>query len=218
MKFVKKLKELFKNKNLIKMKNRILIFALCLSSFSLFAQQQETLFGKSRVVGGFGGPIVEYNFGNDDVEVSVGGGGAIIIGDFFLGGYGMGTTNNSWINDTEPFQIDLGHGGFWIGGTYPSHKLIHFFSSVKIGWGAVNIRFINDDIYIGDNVFVLEPEAGFEVNIFRWFRIAATGHYRWVDGIDPAISRVSSNYYNGFGANLTFRFGGFGNNWKSWDD
>ena len=202
------------------MKNWILIFAFCLTGFSLFGQKQETLFGKSRVVGGFGGPIVEYNFANDNTMVSVGGGGAVIIGDFFIGGYGMGSTSTSWINDVnnDPFKIDLGHGGFWIGGTYPSHKLVHFFSSAKIGWGAVNMRFYDDNFVIDDNVFVLEPEAGIEVNIFRWFRIAATAHYRWVDGIDPSISGISRNYYNGFGANLTFRFGGFGSNWQSWDD
>lgn len=200
------------------MKNRILFFALFLNSLALFGQNQETLFAKSRVVGGFGGPIVEYNFANDDTQVSVGGGGAVIVGDFFLGGYGMGSTSQSWIQDVEPFELDLGHGGFWIGGTYPSHKLIHFFSSAKIGWGAVNIRFYDDDVQIDDNVFVLEPEAGIELNIFRWFRIAATGHYRWVDGIDPNLSGVDRDYYNGFGANLTFRFGGFGNNWNRWEE
>ncbi len=200
------------------MKNLILFFALFLSSLTLFGQQQETLFGKSNVVGAFGGPIVEYNFANNNTQVSVGGGGAVIIGDFFLGGYGMGTTNPSWIDNVDPFKVELGHGGFWIGGTFPSHKLVHFFSSAKIGWGAVNIRFYDDNVRIDDNVFVLEPEAGVELNIFRWFRIAATANYRWVDGINPAITGVDRNYYNGFGANLTFRFGGFGNNWQKWDD
>ena len=200
------------------MKKQILIFALFLGSFSLFGQQQETLFGKSRVVGAFGAPIVEYNFATDPVQISVGGGGGIIVGDFFFGGYGMGSTNNSWINDTEPFKVDLGHGGFWVGGSYPSHKLVHFFSTLKIGWGAVNIQFHNDDLKVDDNVFVLEPEAGLELNIFRWARIAATAHYRWVDGINPAVSGIDRNYYNGFGANLTFRVGGFGSNWKRWDD
>ena len=200
------------------MKNRILFFAFFLSSIALFGQKQETLFGKSRVVGGFGGPFVEYNFANDDTQVSVGGGGAVIIGDFFLGGYGMGSTDQAWINDIDPFKLDLGHGGFWIGATYPSHKLIHFFSSAKIGWGAVNITFYDDNVQVEDRIFVLEPEAGLEVNVFKWFRIGFTGSYRWVDGINPDISGVGRDYYNGFGANLTFRFGGFGNNWNDWND
>jgi len=200
------------------MKNWILIFALCLTGFSLFGQKQETLFGKSRVVGAFGGPIVEYNFGNDDVQISVGGGGAVIIGDIFLGGYGMGSTGQQWVNNVEPFEIDLGHGGFWVGGTYPSHKLFHFYSSVRIGWGAVGIKFYDNNTTIDDNVFVLTPEAGIELNIFRWFRIAASANYRWVDGINPTLTGVNRNYYNGFGANLTFRLGGFGSNWQSWDD
>ena len=200
------------------MKNSILIFVICLTGFSLFGQEQETLFGRSRVVGAFGAPIVEYNFAQENTQVSVGGGAAVIVGDFFFGGYGMGTTSQNWINNADPFEIDLGHGGFWIGGTYPSHKLVHLFSSMKIGWGAVNIRFYDDDVTVGDNVFVLEPELGFELNVFRWSRIAVTAHYRWVDGIDPLVSNVSGDYYNGFGCNLTFRLGGFGRNWKNWDD
>ena len=200
------------------MKNWILIFALCLTGSSLFGQQQETLFGKSRVIGAFGGPIVEYNFANDNTQVSVGGGGAVIVGDFFLGGYGMGSTGQNWIEGVEPYEIDLGHGGFWVGGTYPSHKLFHLFSSVKIGWGAVGIKFFDDNATVADNVFVLTPEAGIELNIFRWFRIAASANYRWVDGINPALAGVNRNYYNGFGCNLTFRLGGFGSNWQRWDD
>ncbi len=200
------------------MKNWILTLALFLGGMTLYGQSHETLFGKSRIIGAFGSPIVEYNFAQDDTQVSVGGGGALIVGDFFFGGYGMGSTNHTRINDVDPFKVDLGHGGFWVGGTYPSHKLIHLFSSVKVGWGAVNIKFFDDNVRVDDNVFVLEPELGFELNIFRWFRIAATGHYRWVDGINPSVSGIDENFYNGFGANLTFRLGGFGNNWKRWDD
>lgn len=199
------------------MKNLILIFALSLTSFSLFGQQQETLFGKSRVVGAFGGPFVEYNFANDNTQVSVGGGGAVIVGDFFLGGYGMGSTGQQWIDNVEPYEIDLGHGGFWIGGTYPSHKLIHLYSSMKIGWGAVGIKFYDDNTTVDDSVFVLEPDLGVEINVFRWFRFGVSASYRWVNGIDPSLSGVPSDYYDGFGCNLVFRLGGFGSNWKSWD-
>ncbi len=201
------------------MKNWILFFALCLSSITLFGQQQETLFGKSRVIGAFGGPIVDYNFANDNVQISFGGGGALIVGNFFFGGYGMGSTSQRWDDNADPFKIDLGHGGFWIGGTYPSHKLIHLFSSVKIGWGAVGIKFYdNSDATIDDNVFVLTPEVGIELNIFRWLRFAASANYRWVDGIDPSISGLDRTHYDGFGTTLTFRVGGFGSNWKNWDD
>ena len=200
------------------MKNSILLLTFLLSSLTLFGQNQETLFGKSKVIGAFGAPIVEYNFANDNTQISVGGGGAVIVGDFFFGGYGMGSTSQEWVNNADPFEIDLGHGGFWIGGTYPSHKLVHLYSSVKLGWGAVNIKFFDDDVTAGDNVFVIEPDLGIELNVFRWSRFAVSASYRWVNGIDPSLAGVSSDHYNGFGCNLTFRLGGFGSNWKSWDD
>jgi hypothetical protein len=53
--------------------------------------QQETLFGNVDVWGGFGGPIFEISSIADESIVSVGGGGALIMDNFFFGGYGIGT-------------------------------------------------------------------------------------------------------------------------------
>ena len=64
------------------------LFTALLSIIGLTAfAQHETLFGRARVVGGFGGPIMEWGLGND-LNTSVGGGGGVVIDNFFLGGYG----------------------------------------------------------------------------------------------------------------------------------
>ncbi len=200
------------------MKNWIILIALCFSSFNLMAQRQETLFSKAHVIGAFGGPIVQYNYINDDVDLSVGGGGAVIIDNFFIGGYGMGSTDQSIFRDPDNIEIDLGHGGFWLGGTYKQHKLLHLYSSVRLGWGAIGISFVDSDFDYTDAVFVVEPELGLELNVFSWFKVAATGGYRWVDGIDKGISGIRQDEFDGYSFNLTFRFGGFGH-WHNndWD-
>ena len=89
----------------IQMKNWIILLVMLVSSLSLTAQRQETLFNKANVIGAFGGPIVEYNYVNDDVDLSVGGGGALIIDNFFIGGYGMWTADDSWLNDQDDIKI-----------------------------------------------------------------------------------------------------------------
>ena len=200
------------------MKNWIILIALCVTSFNLMAQQQETLFNRAHVIGAFGGPIVEYNHITDEVELSVGGGGALIIDNFFIGGYGMGTADESFLNNQDRIKIDLGHGGFWLGATFQQHKLLHLYSSVKLGWGAVGITFEDDDLDYADAVFVVAPEVGIELNIFTWFKVAATGGYRWVDGIDEGLGGISKDQFDGYSLNLTFRFGGFGH-WHNhhWD-
>ncbi|MEL6864671.1 MAG: hypothetical protein AAFP19_09635 [Bacteroidota bacterium] len=202
------------------MKNAIIFIAAMTLAFSTWAQQEETLFGKARVVGAFGAPIVEFGqFGdNDEIGTSVGGGGGLIIGNFFLGGYGLGTTElaEEIFDDDNNFRLDMGHGGLWFGFTSPHYKLLHFFSSAKIGWGAIGIEIDENNASYDDGIFVLTPEAGVELNVFRWFKIATTVGYRYVDGI-RANDDIASDALNGMVATLTFRIGGFGhwhrNNW-----
>lgn len=191
---------------------RMMILAL-LGGFSLVLNaQHETLFGNARVVGGFGGPIIEWGLGND-LNTSVGGGGALVIDNFFIGGYGMGSIDfESLIDDEDIEEIELGHGGFWLGYTLAPHRLIHLYASGRIGWGGVGI-----DVSPGssfprdvDNIFVLTPELGLELNIAKWFRVAGTVGYRYVDGVNENLGFYKEDTFNGYLANLTFRFGWFG--------
>ncbi|MEM8909467.1 MAG: hypothetical protein AAGD05_16590, partial [Bacteroidota bacterium] len=185
----------------------LLLLVIALWAFNLSAQE-ETLFNRARVVGAFGGPFIEYSFANDDITTSVGGGGALIVNDFFIGGYGIGSVDQN-IFDTNFDRIELAHGGFWLGYTYPSHKLVHLYTSVRLGWGGVGVD-LNDDFDVVDGVFVVSPEAGIELNVFGFFRIAATAGYRYVNGINPVRSGIEEDAFNGMIGMLTFRFGGFG--------
>lgn len=195
------------------MKNAIVICFL-LAATAVFAQKDETMFSDVRRIGGWGAPIFEYSNLNEDVNVVSGGGGALVLNDFYLGGYGMGTTslNNdaTLTNETLKFK----HGGFWIGYTPIQHKVVHPYASVKLGWGKANYRlydgFTNEQLGSQrSNLFVTTPEAGLEVNVFSFFRIAATASYRWVNGFDP-VGGFKEDDLSSFGATLTLRFGGFG--------
>lgn len=190
-----------------------LIFLALSMCLALAAQaQHETLFGNSRVVGGFGGPIIEWGLGNN-LSTSVGGGGALVIENIFLGGYGMGSIDfSSLIEDERIDQIELGHGGLWLGYTLAPHRLMHLYTSARIGWGAVGIDVTSGSNFPRntDNVFVLTPEIGLELNVAQWFRIAGTVGYRYVDGVNEKLGYYQSDAFNGYLANLTFRFGWFG--------
>ncbi len=195
------------------------VFTLIACAVALqVSAQHETLFGDLDVIGAFGGPIVEISQIGEDIGADVGGGGALILNNLFLGGYGMGTDYPDYeIMDGEnagQYNIKFGHGGLWFGYVAKQNKLVHFYSSFKLGWGKGRLRQDKETIF-SDRVFVMTPEIGFEVNLTDFFKLGITGGYRWVNGISklPGLSNDSFNSPVGI---LTFRFGGFGDDWD-WD-
>ncbi len=202
------------------MKSKITICFLLLSA-AIFAQDDQTLFDDVNRIGGWGGPLFEYTNLDKDVEVNSGGGGALILDDFFLGGYGMGNSELSKVGVLATDEVNFKHGGFWIGYVPLQGKVVHPYLSARFGWGKARYKqkALNDpDLILAerrDNIFVMTPEVGFELNIFSFFRIAATGSYRLVNGLDD-VPNFTDDELSGFGGTLTLRFGGFGNS-SNWD-
>jgi hypothetical protein len=192
------------------MRTTIIFSALLLSGIAASAQE-ETLFSRSGgAAGGFGGPIWEFTNVRNQFTVNFGGGGGVIVDGFFLGGFGLGGALPRTTVNERRVTPGFGYGGLWLGYVYPSEKAIHFYSSVKVGWGAVAINF-EDFNLSGDasSFFALTPEAGVELNLFRWFRLVAAAGYRWVNGYEP-IAGITQSELRGVTGSLTLRFGGFG--------
>jgi len=61
----------------------------------------------------------------------------------------------------------------------------------------------------------LTPEAGVEVNVTNFFKLGLTGGYRWVNGINQLPGLENNDFSSPVGT-ITFRFGGFGDDWD-WD-
>lgn len=194
---------------------------ITLLSFQFLVAQHESLFDDMEVLGAFGGPIVEMSSINGQVTADVGGGGAIIFDKFFFGGYGMGTKFPQYeIPKGELYEgmydIKFGHGGLWFGYTHNTHKIAHFYSSLKLGWGKARLKMDGDNIF-SDRHFALTPEIGFEMNVADFFKIGFTGGYRWVNGINT-LPGISDEDFNSFTGIITLRFGGFWNDWEDWDE
>ena len=181
------------------------------------AQEEETLLGDIEVIGAFGGPLIEVGSINGEVGADLGGGGALIINNFFLGGYGLGTDYPQITIDNQDYDLRLQHGGLWLGYTSDPSKLVHFYSSTRLGWGKTKIRG-EGPAAVSDRIFVLTPEIGFEVNLTSYLRMAVTGGYRVVTGVSRLPGFDNGDFSSPVGA-ITFRFGGFANDWGDidWD-
>ena len=192
---------------------QLLLSLGCLLLVASMHAQHETLFSRARVVGGFGGPLLEFGDIKGEFVTSVGGGGGVIIDNFFIGGYGVGSVENIRynFNGNNDFQMDLAHGGLWLGYTPQSFQLFHPYVSTKIGWGFADFREsrIGFNRSTGDGIFVLTPEAGFELNLTKFFRLVGTVGYRWVTDVDQ-LEDYSNSDFRSLTGQLTFRFGWFG--------
>lgn len=194
------------------MKKPLILLALFLIGLTALAQE-ETLFDNASVVGGFGGPLFVYSNVNNEFGSGAGGGGGVIINQFFIGGFGVGLGNFADVNiGNDRYEIDLGYGGFWLGYVPLSYKVIHPYVSTQLGWGGVSLdpdKEVTNDPDYNDAVFVVTPEAGLELNVFTWFRLSFTGGYRFVMGVDD-IPNLTDRNLSSFSGALTLRFGGFG--------
>ena len=198
------------------MKKVMILAVLLLTLHGLRAQ--ETLFDDLDVLGAFGGPFIEIGSVAGQTFATVGGGGALIMDNFYLGGYGQGA-EFAQVEIMEEFGLEnydvkFGHGGLWLGYATNQLKVLHFFSSFKIGWGKARLRQDGDTVH-SDRIFALTPEVGLELNLTKFFKLAFTGGYRYVDGANRLPSLDNSDFRSPVGT-ITFRFGGFDDDWD-WD-
>lgn len=190
-----------------------LLFWFFLLSFALFAQDEEVLFNKVIVQGGFGGPIFELTNIDNQTGMMFGGGGGVILNDFFIGGFGQGGSFAEHTVDSRLYPLNMGYGGLWLGYVRPTWKAVHLFADLKVAGGSISLSQSRDDEaseVFDDNIFVVQPGAGAEVNVFGWFRVALTAHYRLVSGISNGHTFGLGNAdFNAPAMALTLRFGGF---------
>jgi len=183
---------------------KLLFFSL-LSFFvaSLFGQQDETLFGGTKLAqtgswAGFSYTPTKF-LGKSSVQTGI----DVKLeynNSVFFGWQWRKTADELFIQDANTTnQVDFGYHTFLGGYSFRTHKVVHPIFSVGVGRGK--LQFDEGK----DRVLVVQPSAGVEINLFRWMRLGIDGGYRYVTGIqqDNIASEDLSNYYG----SVTFRFG-----------
>jgi hypothetical protein len=192
-----------------------LLTAILLCSSSLIAQQDDppqTLVGNGvESVSGFGGLILQFSSIDGDAAVFTGGGGAVLFNrQFYFGGYGLGLSSDVKVDiEGASYDLDYGHGGFYMGYIFAPEKLTHWAFSTKLGWGQANLRNISQ--FVGpnysDNTFSITPMIEGELNITNWFKINAGIGYQYTVGVDKDL--FDNSAFNSPSVGLSFLFGWF---------
>lgn len=173
-----------------------------------------TLFNNGPVkVSGFGAPILEWSEMNSKSVFSMGGAGAVLLNDFFIGGYGQGVTTTLTVTDNfgRTNYLSIGHGGLWFGYAFPASKLVHFHASIKTGWGGIASRYTRNwsgnDEYFVSSFFAFTPDVGLELNVADFMRLNANVGYRSISQSDEVL--LTNSDLSSFTGNLTLKFGWF---------
>ncbi|MFK7808987.1 MAG: hypothetical protein AB8F74_14375 [Saprospiraceae bacterium] len=191
------------------MKKLSLLTLSLLMTLSLFAQREETIFGKSglRITGAWGGLTTNISEVEDDYAVYNGGFGGIEFNrSVFIGwgGYKLGT--DVLIGDVgSEKNLEMSFNGLMLGYTPKAHKPIHPSFMLMGGTGQMELGGEEGE----DDIFVVQPSAGLELNVFRWFHIDLRGGYRIV--MDSDLVDASDTDLSGFFGEANLKFG------ISWD-
>jgi hypothetical protein len=200
------------------MKKPVFIVVAIMITVASYCQNDDfrTIFqGDEMKISGFGGPMMSFTSIDGEFVHMMGGGGAVLINNFFIGGYGMGKTNkikSDKLTDDETVNIEFGHGGLWLGYIFMPKKAIHPTVHTQIGWGQISqqledLNFINE--YESVNVFVLVPAVEMEMNMTRFFKIGMGANMRFVVVNNSAESSFDNKDLMCPGAFLSFKFGWF---------
>lgn len=186
------------------MKNLLLITLLSFGIISsLFSQQERTVFGKSgwRISGVWAGPTIGVGQVDKEPLVFRGAFGGVEFGKKLLLGWGSFETDNDvYIDafDNDRFKMD--YSGFMLGFTPAAHKTLHPTLMVLAGTG--NAQMGNGEL---DNIFVLQPTLGLELNVFRFFHLSLDGGYRLVSNVN--IPEMTGQDLSGVYGEVKLKFG-----------
>jgi hypothetical protein len=181
----------------------LLTLSLLFSVFTAQAQSEETVLGSrnlgfSGIWGGSKHQLTRYGNTNNYVNgwhFGLEFGKALQIG---VGGYNI---NDYILWNNQPSQefdmkwrvVSLGYG-------FQNFRAVHPIVQVDAGRGKVKLAGEGED-----HVFVIQPSAGVEINIFRWFHLGLEGGYRFVT--DSNLSLSDQQLSGAFGqASLKFGF------------
>ena len=155
-------------------------------------------------------------------KFSIGGAGygllptAKITFDCPIPGHETEKSNNYWSG---------GYGGLFFEYINSSNRLLHFTANTFIGCGRVTYKNINNFFDNQNNhfsnrrdfehpssfVFILEPGVAAELNMTKIFKLSLGVSYRYVPNFKLMYEKelVPSTFFDGFSANLVFKFGEF---------
>lgn len=176
---------------------------LILAFTQLSAQKEETILGErgwglSGIWGGYAHQFTQY----DDKDAFNSGGffGFEFGKSLIIGWSHTDLRDDITLRNNETRKFDFRYNGAKIGYAFIPYKAIHPVLNFEIGKGTVELTGQPKD-----RVFVMQPSAGLEINVLRWFRLGLEGGYRFIQNND--LVGISAEQISGPYGQATLKFG-----------
>ncbi|MCU0345549.1 MAG: hypothetical protein MUC59_01315 [Saprospiraceae bacterium] len=178
------------------------VIAFSVLTTTLQAQRDETLIGRTglRFSGVWGGSNLGLAGFSDNAHGMAGGFFGLEFSKSLTAGLGRVNSTESTTYNGQLRNFDLRYGGLLLGFAYRPHKVLHPRVSFLIGSG--NLKFEDEP---DDQIFVVQPSAGLEVNVFRWMRLGLEGGYRFVS--NTSLPKPNDGDASSAFVQLSLRFG-----------
>jgi len=167
------------------------------------AQREETILGERGwgLSGLWGGYTHQYTQYDNKDAFNSGGFFGFEFGKSLTLGWSHGNLRDDiTLKNNEQQRFDFKYNGGKVGYAFIPYKAIHPILNFEIGKGRVKLSGEGED-----KVLVMQPSAGFEVNVFRWFRLGVEGGYRFVQNSD--LVGISTDQMSGAFGQATLKFG-----------
>ncbi len=142
----------------------------------------------------------------------ISGDGALVLNNFYLGGYGSRNVEFQAIFPEDAYYADkklgMSQGGIFMGVTFRQKKLFQYAVGGQIGWGHLSLRNnIDKKILTRDRINILTPTVQVKLNITSYIQLCLGISYPFVLGVDLPL--LENNDFQGFSETISIRFGWF---------
>ena len=185
-------------------------------TFQLSAQREETVLGERGwgFSGLWGGYTHQYTTYDQTDGWNRGGFFGFEFGKTLNVGWSRSSLRDEIVlTNRDNRRFDFDYNGGKLGYAFAPYRAIHPVLNFEVGRGVVKIEGLGKD-----QVFVMQPSAGVEINVFRWFRLGLEGGYRMVRNYDLGAD-LSEDRLSGAYGQATLKFGfSWGRHHKRPDD
>ena len=196
---------------------RVVLIILYLAVFPLFlagqqSSEMKTLLSENASISAFGSISGAISPFNNRYVSYLGGDGALVVNNFFFGGYGGRNVEFHSVHIDDDYYINkkigFSQGGIITGVSLRSKKLLQYAIGGQLGWGHLSLRDNTDKkILTRDRVNVLTPTFQIKLNLTSFVQVCAGVSYQFLIGVD--LPKLENKDFQGVCSSIAIRFGWF---------